>query len=243
MLRSAGQQDYNAMQLAFTRRSRGGLTFAANYTLAKGMSDVTQPGGGGAQQAYGVDPNRIHELEWSPSDIDIRHRYAFSLNYQLPFGRDATGARPLPRRRLAGQPAGLLAERRAVHRVQRHARAATPAPARIAPTRPAPACSTIRPSTSGSTRRASSARTSTPSATPAATTSTVRRSGALDLSLFKDIVIGTQRLQLRLEVFNVTNTPSFAVPDGGLGSATFGRITSTGNNIPRQFQFAAKYLF
>ena len=78
LLRSAGRQDYNALQLAFARRSRGGLTFAGNYTLAKGMSDVTQPGGGGAQQAYGVDPNRIHELEWSPSDIDIRHRYAFS---------------------------------------------------------------------------------------------------------------------------------------------------------------------
>ena len=64
-----------------------------------------------------------------------------------------------------------------------------------------------------------------------------------DFSIFKDFVINTQRLQLRLEVFNITNTPSFAVPDGGLGSATFGRITSTGNNIPRQFQFAAKYLF
>ena len=63
------------------------------------------------------------------------------------------------------------------------------------------------------------------------------------MSVFKDVVIGTQRLQLRLEVFNVTNTPSFAVPDGALGSATFGRITSTANNLPRQFQFAAKFLF
>jgi hypothetical protein len=56
------------------------------------MSDVTQPGGGGAQQAYGVDPNRIQELEWRPSDIDIGHRYAFSLNCELPFGRDETSA-------------------------------------------------------------------------------------------------------------------------------------------------------
>ncbi len=71
LLRSAGRQDYNALQLAFARRSRGGLTLSANYTLAKGMSDVTQPGGGGAQQAYGVDPNRIHELEWSAE----RHRH------------------------------------------------------------------------------------------------------------------------------------------------------------------------
>ena len=92
LLRSAGRQDYNALQLAFARRSRGGLTLSTNYTLAKGMSDVTQPGGGGAQQAYGVDPNRIHELEWSASDIDIRHRYAFLLNYELPFGRTSTGA-------------------------------------------------------------------------------------------------------------------------------------------------------
>ena len=66
----------------------------------------------------------------------------------------------------------------------------------------------------------------------------------MDFSLFKDILMGgAQRLQLRMEVFNITNTASFAVPDGALGSATFGRITSTGNNIPRQFQFAAKFLF
>ena len=65
----------------------------------------------------------------------------------------------------------------------------------------------------------------------------------MDFSLFKDIMMGAQRLQLRLEVFNLTNTASFAVPDGALGAATFGRVTSTGNNIPRQFQFAAKYLF
>ena len=64
----------------------------------------------------------------------------------------------------------------------------------------------------------------------------------MDASVFKDIVFGSQRLQLRLEVFNITNTPSFASPDGALGSATFGRITSTANNIPRQFQFAAKFL-
>ena len=65
----------------------------------------------------------------------------------------------------------------------------------------------------------------------------------MDFSVFKDIVMGNQRLQLRMEVFNITNTASFSVPDGALGAATFGRITSTGNNIPRQFQFAAKYLF
>ncbi len=161
----------------------------ANYTLAKGMSDVTQPGGGGAQQAYGVDPTRIHELEWSASDIDIRHRYAFALNYELPFGQRRHRRHEAPRRRLAGEPAGLLAERRAVHGLQRHARAATPAPASTAPTRPARACSTTRPSTSGSTPPASSPRTS----------NTIGNSGRnnlygppqrrIDMSIFKDIVV------------------------------------------------------
>jgi hypothetical protein len=63
------------------------------------------------------------------------------------------------------------------------------------------------------------------------------------MSLFKNVPIHAARLQLRFECFNITNTPSFAVPDGALGSSTLGRITSTGNNIPKQFQFAAKYLF
>ena len=65
----------------------------------------------------------------------------------------------------------------------------------------------------------------------------------LDMSFFKELLFGSYRLQLRVETFNITNTPSFSVPDGALGAATYGRITSTGNNIPRQFQFAAKFLF
>ena len=207
MLRSAGQQDYNALQLAFTRRSRGGLTFAANYTLAKGMSDVTQPGGGGAQQAYGVDPNRIHELEWSPSDIDIRHRYAFSLNYQLPFGRDATGATPAL---VADWQVNLLAYwQSGVPFTVFNATARSNTGAGHGPPEPDLLGRARRPDRRPVVRhvvlRRPGART--PSATPAATTSTGRRSGALDISLFKDVVIGTpSACSCRMEVFNVTNT-------------------------------------
>ena len=51
------------------------------------------------------------------------------------------------------------------------------------------------------------------------------------------------KLQIRVECYNVTNTPSFANPNGALGNAAFGTISSTGNSIPRQMQFAAKLLF
>jgi hypothetical protein len=64
-----------------------------------------------------------------------------------------------------------------------------------------------------------------------------------DLSLFKDISLsGTNRLQLRYEVFNVLNTANFAAPNTSLGNSNFGRISST-SGIPRQMQFAAKFLF
>ena len=38
-------------------------------------------------------------------------------------------------------------------------------------------------------------------------------------------------------------TPNFVVPNSALGNPAFGTISGTGNNIPRQMQFAVKYLF
>ena len=65
----------------------------------------------------------------------------------------------------------------------------------------------------------------------------------LDLSLFKDVNLrGATRLQLRYEVYNLTNVANFANPNTSLGNANFGRISST-SGIPRQMQFAAKFLF
>jgi hypothetical protein len=48
---------------------------------------------------------------------------------------------------------------------------------------------------------------------------------------------------LRAESFNLTNTPSFAAPDSGLGDPGFGAISSTGNANSRQLQFALRLLF
>ena len=242
LLKSAGQQDYNAMQLSFVRRSRAGLTLSTNYTLAKGKSDVTQPGGGGAAQAYGVDPNRIHELEWSASDIDIRHRYAFSLNYELPFGKSATGA---VKALAANWQVNLIA----------YWQSGLPFTVYNATARGNTGAGTDRPdqTCSGVLSNPTVAQWFDTSCFVGQAVNTLGNSGRnnlygppqrrADASVFKDVMFGAQRVQLRLEVFNITNTASFSVPDGALGSATFGRITSTGNNIPRQFQFAAKFLF
>ena len=52
---------------------------------------------------------------------------------------------------------------------------------------------------------------------------------------------GTTALELRAEVFNVTNTPPLGNPNGVFGSAAFGTITTAGD--PRVVQLAVKLLF
>jgi hypothetical protein len=65
----------------------------------------------------------------------------------------------------------------------------------------------------------------------------------LDAALTKDVGLGgTRRLQLRWEVFNLTNHPSFSLPNTELGSTDFGTIRST-VSTPRQMQFGVKFLF
>ncbi len=246
LLDSAGIQNYNAFQASFARRSRGGLTLSANYTLAKGMSDVTQPGGGaaGVGQGYGVDPNRIHELEWSASDIDIRHRYAFSANWQLPFAKNATGA---VKHLLGDWQVNLLAYWQSGQPftvVNATPRSNTGVGNNG--DRPDQICD-------GTLDNPTITKWFDTSCFVGQTLNTIGNSGRnnlygppqrrADMSVFKDVLMGPTRLQLRLEVFNITNTASFLVPNGALGSSTFGQVTSTGNNVPRQFQFAAKLLF
>jgi hypothetical protein len=48
-------------------------------------------------------------------------------------------------------------------------------------------------------------------------------------------------LELRAEIFNLTNTPPLGAPNGVLGSAAFGTITSAGD--PRVIQLALKFVF
>jgi hypothetical protein len=70
----------------------------------------------------------------------------------------------------------------------------------------------------------------------------------IDASLFKSFKLdsdGTKRLQLRLEGFNIFNTPQFNNPNASIGSSAAGTITSAGTPVlfqrtSREAQFAAK---
>lgn len=66
----------------------------------------------------------------------------------------------------------------------------------------------------------------------------------MDVSFFKNISLAASRqLQLRWEIYHVTNTPNFNVPGSALGTPTFALISDVGNSIARQMPFAARFTF
>lgn len=220
---------YNAMQVVFQRRQRGGLTVSSNYTLAHAV--VTN-----------ASPWDVHVIERYDSDFDVRHRVVFSVNYELPFLRSSHGVAH-----------GLLGG----WQINGSAFWQTGTPFTVGN-------GTARSNTGGGDRpnQVGDPQLSDPTvaqwfnvaAFQAQTINTAGNTGRntlhgppqrrIDLSFFKNVSLtGAARLQLRAEMFNITNIPSFASPNANFGTAGFGSITSTGNAIPRQMQFAAKLLF
>ena len=63
----------------------------------------------------------------------------------------------------------------------------------------------------------------------------------LDVALSRRVALGKPSLEVRVEAFNVTNTPPLGAPNGTFGSAAFGTNTSAGD--PRVFQLALRVLF
>ena len=73
---------------------------------------------------------------------------------------------------------------------------------------------------------------------------TIRGPGfaATDLSLFKNVDFAhAQRIQIRIEAFNLFNQTHFNQPSGVIGTANFGKITSAQDG--RVMQLGIKYLF
>jgi hypothetical protein len=65
---------------------------------------------------------------------------------------------------------------------------------------------------------------------------------SLDFSLFKNFrLTESKNVQLRWEMYNVTNTPPFNPPNRSIGTGTFGQITSAG--LPREMQFGLRLEF
>jgi hypothetical protein len=64
----------------------------------------------------------------------------------------------------------------------------------------------------------------------------------VDLAISKLVPLGTQRIELRIETFNLFNTFNWGNPVTNFNSGQFGRIT-TQAGAPRIMQFGLKYDF
>ena len=67
---------------------------------------------------------------------------------------------------------------------------------------------------------------------------------SVDFTVHKDIPFheDRQRLEFRVEVFNILNTPNFQTPDITFEDGTFGALLST-NHVPREIQFSLDLKF
>jgi hypothetical protein len=82
-----GKSNYNSLQMSFTQRMRGGLTFNFNYTWSHMLSNQDSSGRGtmmgtqAYQRAYNPDVN------YGASNFDVRHAFKGHVVYAIPFGR------------------------------------------------------------------------------------------------------------------------------------------------------------
>ena len=77
-------------------------------------------------------------------------------------------------------------------------------------------------------------------------TSTVRRAPTrvADMALEKKFPLFREtNLQLRVEAYNISNTPQYAAPDTNFGDSNFGQINSTNSVGPRTIQLGARFQF
>jgi hypothetical protein len=230
--RNTGKQTYNAMQATFTRRFGGGLSMVTHYTYGHNRAFTRVP----------WDPT---QGEWgNNAGYDVRHNYVLTLTYELPWGKDLTGA---AHGFLAGWQTNVVA-----YYKTGYAMTVTNSSSRMNQG------ASDRPNLIGDPNLPRSQRTVqqyfntsafqlepiyTPGNSPIGLlhAPSQRR---IDMSVFKDLrMAGNKMIQLRAEVYNLTNIANFQPPDTAFGGVSFGTISSTGNQPARQMQFGIKFLF
>ncbi len=241
---NSGITNYYGFEAIFLRPTSHGMTFNGNYTWGHGLSNSVQS----ASTFTNPSPALITNdpmYDYGNSPLDVRHRIAGALIYELPFGKAWHG---LKGEALSGWQTSLIGFWQ------------TGLPFTVVD---ATAAINLPGVTSDRPNQSASAALTNPSInkwfnTAVFSTQTVGTAGsahsdsvygprarALNASLSKEFPIQESwRFQFRAEFFNITNTPNFGQPGNGLTTSTFGVVSATaGNMTPRQMQFALKLLF
>jgi len=84
LIKNGGKYRYNALQAEIRRRFTNGLSFQANYTFQKILSDIETDGQ--ARFDPYLDNNNPH-LDYARTDYDRTHSLNINAIYELPFGK------------------------------------------------------------------------------------------------------------------------------------------------------------
>ena len=256
---------YNALQIQLQRRLSTGLAFSVNYTLAKSTDDVSNDTrGAGTELVVPSDPHRLG-LDQGRSDFDVRHVFRGHFIWDLPFGRGRTinrDASGLVHALISGWQINGILDASSGYPLSVYSGFHTfsfyDSGTRVATT-----------SANGVTNRALfngnagigrirktdrgveffSAEERAMFSTPEVGETGSERNlftgpgyFQVDMGIFKNFSIGTQRLEFRTEIFNLLNTVNFSDPNILVTAGAFGTITDT-RVPPRIVQFGLKYYF
>ena len=257
---------YHALEIQVSRRSSKGLAFQASYTLAKSEDTrsfdpaLTLLTRGGTGQSAANTPFDINnrDLNYARSDFDRRHALQGYVLYELPIGKGRRWGSDWGRttdlllggfnvsgiiRRYSGRPFTVFSGSNTLSQV-----VFTPASCNECPT------SFGSMTTENGQNVFFTAEQRAKFFVPAAgEASNVGRNAFDGPSFFNlDLTLGkrfrfseSKDLEVRIETQNVTNTPSFAVPDGNLilTSGSFGQVLGNTTSTSRKVQFVAKFNF
>ncbi|RRA47163.1 TonB-dependent receptor [Acidipila sp. EB88] len=81
-----GVGSYNSLQTTLEKQTSNGLYFLATYTYSHALDDTGTPLDGGTNVYRNANLYPIG-IEYTNSDWDVRHRFTFTGDYALPFGK------------------------------------------------------------------------------------------------------------------------------------------------------------
>jgi hypothetical protein len=249
-----GSSTYHSFQAKLEKRFAKGFSFLGSYTFSKCLD------GPGSEE--GASPaTYLDNLNKGPCNFDVPHNFVTSYIWELPFGKGRKFFSHAPRALDAliggwqwqgintlqsGVPYTVTINTDRANTGQSGQRPDSLGPV-VQPkdlgcwyfTSANPACRSLLPSQVDTF------------ALPAQFTygnlgrSTLRgdRLVQLDMSLIKGFKITESKsFEFRAQVFNLTNTASFASPSANENLATGGQVTAT-RNQPRLFEFGVKFAF
>ena len=236
MLEQAGSSIFHSLQVRAERRFSNRLALISSYTWGHAIDD--RPGEGFASQADPANPfqdNNNARADRADADFDVRHRYTLSFVYQLP----DTSYEGMAGHLLNDWNMNSILTLQAGRPFTIHLPNRTVRPDVVPDVDPVA-------SNQGPDNWINAAAFTSPAGPLGNLGRNTARGPALrvlDFSIVKKFPIAEDReLQFRTEIFNLTNTPNFGLPDQEFGSGNFGVISSTVTS-GRQIQFGLRYEF